>query len=61
MTKLPTVTVDAIFLSDLFFNYVSTDRERGSEDAAAEFISYYGLENQVKVIQLIQDFAERVV
>ncbi len=59
MTKLPTVTVEALFLSDLFFNYTSTDREMGTEDAAAEFIAYFGLEGQVGIRELVEDFRSR--
>jgi hypothetical protein len=56
---LPTVTVEALFLSDGFFNYRSTDNEFGTEDAAAEFIALFGLEGQVGVRDLVEDFAGR--
>ncbi len=59
MTKLPSVTVQALFLSDGFFNYRSTDNEFGTEDAAAEFIALFGLEGQVKVLDLIEDYRSR--
>lgn len=59
MSKLPSVTVESLFLSDLFFNYRSTDNEYGTEDAASEFIALAGLEGQVKVINLVEDFRSR--
>ncbi len=59
MTKLPSVTVEALFLSDGFFNYRSTDNEFGTEDAASEFIALFGLEGQVKIEELMEDFRSR--
>jgi hypothetical protein len=56
MTKLPSVTIEALCLSDLFFNYHPGDvgeDEMGTHAAAKDFIDLAGLE------ELVADFKAR--
>lgn len=59
MTKLPSVTIESMFLSNLFFNFRGEADEMGTKDVAKEFISLCGLEDQVTVEELVADFRSR--
>lgn len=59
MTKLPSVTIEPLHFSDLFFNFRNEEGEFGTLEVANEFIQLCGLEEQVSPDDLVKDFNSR--
>ncbi len=61
MTKLPTVNLPAVNLSNMFYHYSTSDGECGTFRAAREMMDLFDLSGHVTADALVQDFLDRVM